>query len=334
MRHDQVPPGAVRCSSASDFSLPARCSLARCCHGSRAALAARHDVRAGQPQRADRQRRSRSCIAFWIRLSIETYPGIRRSYVILPGGADRARHRRRLVRADPLSLRPPRTCRRLPAARRLALPSLHLCRAEGAAADRGGAVRRRSSGSTEIDGVDWHVLKRPRLHDARACHAIVADFSADMPDEWEAFLADAALAGRIVYQVKQLSESLTGRVEIEHLSENSFGSLLPARGYFHLEGLDRFPVRAAAAATRAAGDGGRRGRDPRSTARAGAVPPEACRPCRQADHRLQVPDHAPGRRRGRAQRGDDRATTTIASPGSAGCCASSGSTSCRRSSTS
>jgi lipopolysaccharide/colanic/teichoic acid biosynthesis glycosyltransferase len=30
-------------------------------------------------------------------------------------------------------------------------------------------------------------------------------------------------------------ESLTGRVEIDHLSENSFGSLVPARGYFHLK---------------------------------------------------------------------------------------------------
>jgi lipopolysaccharide/colanic/teichoic acid biosynthesis glycosyltransferase len=72
------------------------------------------------------------------------------------------------------------------------------------------------------------------------CHAIVADFSAALPDEWEAFLADAALAGRIVYQVKQLSESLTGRVELEHLSENSFGSLLPARGYFHLKAVADF----------------------------------------------------------------------------------------------
>jgi hypothetical protein len=81
--------------------------------------------------------------------------------------------------------------------------------------------------------------------DGRGCHAIVADFSADLPDEWEAFLADAALAGRIVYQVKQLSESLTGRVELEHLSENSFGSLLPARGYFHLKGSADFVCRGA-----------------------------------------------------------------------------------------
>ena len=46
----------------------------------------------------------------------------------------------------------------------------------------------------------------------------------------------------MVYQVKQLSESLTGRVEVTHLSENSFGSLIPARGYFHLKTVIDFFV--------------------------------------------------------------------------------------------
>jgi lipopolysaccharide/colanic/teichoic acid biosynthesis glycosyltransferase len=88
-----------------------------------------------------------------------------------------------------------------------------------------------------------------------------------LPDEWEAFLADAALAGRIVYQVKQLSESLTGRVELEHLSENSFGSLLPALGYFYLKSVADFlfavlilpfaiPVMAIASAAILLDDGG------------------------------------------------------------------------------
>jgi hypothetical protein len=31
-----------------------------------------------------------------------------------------------------------------------------------------------------------------------------------LPPEWEALLADAAVQGRMVYQVKQLVESLTG----------------------------------------------------------------------------------------------------------------------------
>ena len=61
--------------------------------------------------------------------------------------------------------------------------------------------------------------------------------SHDLPDEWEAFLADAALDGRMVYQVQQLLESLTGRVQVRHLSENSFGSLVPARAYSAIKHL-------------------------------------------------------------------------------------------------
>ena len=94
-----------------------------------------------------------------------------------------------------------------------------------------GTVRRLS----EMDGVRWVRLPGPQPDLLRRCDALVADFNADLPPEWEAFLADAALAGIIVYQVKPLLESLTGRVEIDHLSENSFGSLVPARGYFHLK---------------------------------------------------------------------------------------------------
>jgi lipopolysaccharide/colanic/teichoic acid biosynthesis glycosyltransferase len=82
----------------------------------------------------------------------------------------------------------------------------------------------------QVDSVDWRVLRAPDLARVRECNAIVADFS-DLPDEWEAFLADAALDGRVVYQVEQLFESLTGRVQVRHLSENSFGSLVPARAY-------------------------------------------------------------------------------------------------------
>jgi lipopolysaccharide/colanic/teichoic acid biosynthesis glycosyltransferase len=89
----------------------------------------------------------------------------------------------------------------------------------------------------KIPDVEWLVLSRARLHDARGCQAIVADFNAELSEEWESFLAEAALAGRIVYQIKQLAESLTGRVELEHLSENSFGSLVPARGYFYLKSV-------------------------------------------------------------------------------------------------
>src|SRR5256885_8700666 len=180
-------------------------------------------------------------LAFWTRLSIETYPGIRRSSVILPA----ALTGHGVVVVWFVLTRFPYDRIGLAAGFLLHVAWLYILyiRAER-------KVRRRIAvvpfGATErlakIETVDWHVLKRPQLRDTRSCNAIVADFSAQLPDEWEAFLADAALAGRIVYQVKQLAESLTGRVELEHLSENSFGSLVPALGYFYLKGLADFVV--------------------------------------------------------------------------------------------
>ncbi len=62
-------------------------------------------------------------------------------------------------------------------------------------------------------------------------HAVVADLRADLSDEWERYIADSALSGTPVYHIKQVHESLTGRVEIEHLSENTLGSLNPASAY-------------------------------------------------------------------------------------------------------
>ena len=178
-------------------------------------------------------------IAFWMRLSVETYPWTRRSYVILPSAL--TGHGMTLLWF---------VLTRFPYDRLglllgfvfhvIWLFTLYIY------AER--HVRRRIAvvpfGEIErlksVEAVDWLILSRPRLHDTRGCYAIVADFGADLPDEWEAFLADAALGGRIVYQVKQLWESLTGRVELEQLSENSFGSLVPARGYFHLKTLIDF----------------------------------------------------------------------------------------------
>jgi lipopolysaccharide/colanic/teichoic acid biosynthesis glycosyltransferase len=173
-------------------------------------------------------------LAFWMRLSLETYPGIRRSYVILPSASTA----HATLFAWFLLTRLPYDRVALAAGFFLHVLWLYLLYV---AAER--RVRTRIAvvpfGGTDrllsIRGVEWILLTRPQLGDSGGCEGIVADFGADIPDEWEAFLADAALAGRIVYQHKQLGESLTGRVELERLSENSFGSLVPARGYFYLK---------------------------------------------------------------------------------------------------
>lgn len=82
----------------------------------------------------------------------------------------------------------------------------------------------------EASGVDWIRMIEPIVPDDPHA-AIVVDLCSNHSPEWERMLARAALAGIPVYHTKQLRESLTGRVQIEHLSENSFGSLLPGLGY-------------------------------------------------------------------------------------------------------
>jgi lipopolysaccharide/colanic/teichoic acid biosynthesis glycosyltransferase len=82
----------------------------------------------------------------------------------------------------------------------------------------------------ELSNVDWVWLDKPELPEDRDW-PIVADLRADHDPAWERMLALAALDGRAVYHTKQLRESLTGRVQIEHLSENSLGSLVPNLAY-------------------------------------------------------------------------------------------------------
>lgn len=82
----------------------------------------------------------------------------------------------------------------------------------------------------------WILLEDAEVpHDPQAM--LVADLRADHPPEWERMIAHAAISGVPVYHTKQLSESLTGKVEIEHMSENSFGSLMPNLAYRKIKRL-------------------------------------------------------------------------------------------------
>ena len=100
---------------------------------------------------------------------------------------------------------------------------------------------------SDVEGAKWTTLSRPEPKSLRAFDAIVADFGTALPDEWERFLADCALKGIIVYHCKQLQESLTGRVAVDHLSENTFGSLIPALVYVKLKRMVDFIFALAAA---------------------------------------------------------------------------------------
>jgi len=85
-----------------------------------------------------------------------------------------------------------------------------------------------------IAHIAWVPLSEPSS-DASRLSAVVADLRTDLSDEWDRRLADFALAGLPVYHSKHLHESLTGRVALEHLSENSFGTLSPVSAYMTIK---------------------------------------------------------------------------------------------------
>lgn len=87
-----------------------------------------------------------------------------------------------------------------------------------------------------IGRVNWVVLDDPE-QDTSLMHAITADLRSDLPSEWDRRLADFALAGVPVYHTKHLAESLTGMVQLEHLSENSFGTLSPVSAFMNAKHL-------------------------------------------------------------------------------------------------
>ncbi|MCP1198394.1 sugar transferase [Notoacmeibacter sp. MSK16QG-6] len=90
------------------------------------------------------------------------------------------------------------------------------------------------------DRIEWIRLKNPNQNLPNVS-GIVADLRADLSDDWLNFITDCTLSGKPVFHIKQVREALTGRVEIEHLSENTFGSLSPDGLYLRLKSLgERF----------------------------------------------------------------------------------------------
>ncbi len=83
----------------------------------------------------------------------------------------------------------------------------------------------RSEQLLTLPHVDWALMQSPQQ--AIAGMPLVADFRSDLSDGWLRLVTEEALAGRDVYNFKQVFESMTGRVQIDHISENMFGTLTP-----------------------------------------------------------------------------------------------------------
>jgi lipopolysaccharide/colanic/teichoic acid biosynthesis glycosyltransferase len=77
-----------------------------------------------------------------------------------------------------------------------------------------------------LENVVWHRLEQ-FPGPVSSLDGVVADLHHDHSDAWDFRITDLVLQGVPVYHVKQAIEQLTGRIEVEALSENTLGSINP-----------------------------------------------------------------------------------------------------------
>lgn len=95
----------------------------------------------------------------------------------------------------------------------------------------------RASDPTSLPNAEWVKLEKPSLP-FKAVDAVVADLHApNLSKEWQKFLAHCTLSHIPVYNIRQVEESLSGRIRILHMYENNLGSLLPSDAYMLLKRL-------------------------------------------------------------------------------------------------
>ena len=95
----------------------------------------------------------------------------------------------------------------------------------------------RAGSAAQIPHARWICLNTPELPQTPV-QAVVADLHCpDLSADWQRFLAACTLDGIPVYNIRQIEESLTGRVKIRHLYENDLGSLLPPASYMLVKRL-------------------------------------------------------------------------------------------------
>lgn len=78
--------------------------------------------------------------------------------------------------------------------------------------------------------------------DASGEIAFVADLDHQHPPEWERFIAETAISGHQVYHCKPFLETMSGRVQIDQLSENNFGAMVPSCVYLKIKRIVDFTL--------------------------------------------------------------------------------------------
>ncbi len=77
-----------------------------------------------------------------------------------------------------------------------------------------------------IDQIEFKRMNEPELPD-QSVDGVVVDMHAELPQEWVKFLADLVMRQIRIYHVASLSESIAGRVSLDHMAAIHVESLQP-----------------------------------------------------------------------------------------------------------
>jgi exopolysaccharide biosynthesis polyprenyl glycosylphosphotransferase len=104
-----------------------------------------------------------------------------------------------------------------------------------------GIIEGGSAQAVPIDNLEWVPLTSPSA-EAATVDAVTVDLRADLDDAWERRITQFALDGLPVYHIKHLHESMTGKVQLEHLAETSYGTLSPPISYIYVKRVVDFLI--------------------------------------------------------------------------------------------
>lgn len=78
--------------------------------------------------------------------------------------------------------------------------------------------------------IDQRWLAGPDLEDLRV-DGVIVDLSCDLSDEWQRFLADCTIKRIPVHDARRFGEAGTGRIGLDQIHANRYGSLMPKTSY-------------------------------------------------------------------------------------------------------
>ncbi|WP_456269069.1 sugar transferase [Kushneria sp. AK178] len=78
--------------------------------------------------------------------------------------------------------------------------------------------------------IDQRWLSEPDLANLRV-DGVIVDLSCDLSDEWQRFLADCTIKRIPVHDARRFGEASTGRIGLDQIHANRYGSLMPKTSY-------------------------------------------------------------------------------------------------------